>query len=98
MIDLFSQLDHTFVLYFFSIAINVLTQLGKPFHKEPLQVFTFIAFVVCVVYGILALFVTREAIVNVVTQMSQILLLASGAWHVLMRPESPIRTLFNKQK
>jgi len=96
MSDFISQLDPTFTLYFCSIAINVLTQIGKPLHRSPLQVFTFICFMVCMAYGVILLFVSHEVILLVLAKAWQIILMASGAWHLVMRPESAVRKFFAK--
>ena len=96
--DLISQLDHSFVEFGFMILINVLTQVGKPFHKSPWQVFVLIAFIMSIVYGILAFYIGHDAIMSVVASVAQIVLLASGFWHVALRPEGPVQTFFNKKK
>lgn len=95
--DLFSQLDHTFVEFGFMLLINILTQIGKPFHKSPWQVFVFIAFIMSIVYGILAFYIGHDVIMNVLASVAQIVLLASGFWHVALRPEGPVQTFFNKK-
>lgn len=88
MSDLFSQLDPTFMLYISSIAINILTQIGKPFHKSPTQVFKLVSLVICIFYGTFTYLFGHEILLSIVAKMTQVILLASGAWHLLMRPES----------
>jgi len=96
--DLLSQLDHSFVEFGFMLLINVLTQVGKPFHKSPWQVFLFTAFIMSIVYGVLDYFIGHDAVVSVLASVAQIVLLASGFWHVALRPEGPVQSYFNKKK
>lgn len=96
--DLFSQLDHTFVEFGFMILINVLTQVGKPFHKSPWQVFVFIAFIMSIAYGVLSFFIGHEILASVAASIAQIVLLASGFWHIFLRPEGPVMQWWNSSK
>lgn len=98
MSDLFSQLDSSFILLVFAGAINLLTEVGKRYHKSPLQVFTFISFIVCFVYALLVFSVGHEAVHGIILQIFQIVLIASGAWHVLMRKDGVLQCFIKKLK
>lgn len=81
-----------------SILINVLTQIGKPFHKSPLQVFYFVAFFVCIAYGLLEYFVGHDAVVVVGMRVVQIVAASAGFWHIIMRPEGVVMQFIAKMK
>lgn len=97
MIDI-SSADPTFLLFFFSVATNILTQIGKPFHKSPFQVFAVVSFVMCFIYAFIVFLYGHAATINVLVQMGQIFLTAAGAWHVLMRPEGQLQQFLSKKK
>lgn len=97
MID-FSSVDPTFIQFIFMILINVLTQVGKPFHKSPFQVFALVSFIMCFIYAIVVFSFGHAATINVLVQMGQIFLTAAGAWHVLMRPEGQLQLFLKKIK
>lgn len=98
MTDLFSQFDSSFVLLGYSLIINILTQIGKPLHKSPLQVFYFVAFVACLVLGVTEYLYGHESVMGVVGEGLQVVVASAGFWHLFMRENSPIQKLIQSMK
>ena len=92
------QLDPHFVDIGLAILINLATQVAKPFHTNPFTVFKVIAFILCVIYAVVSHLGYKEQLTSMVGSVITIVGLASGFWHLAMRPEGPLMQWWNNRK
>ena len=92
------QLDPHFVDIGLALLLNVLTQVGKRFHTDPFTIFTILAFAISIVYGVVASLGYQESMMSVAGSVITIVSVASGFWHIIMRPEGPLMKWWNNRK
>lgn len=92
------QIDNHFIDIGLGIALSLVTQIAKQFHTKPFTVFKVIAFVVAVIYGVVAFFGYQEALASILGSVITIVGIASGFWSVIMRQDSPFMVWWNSRK
>lgn len=92
------NIDSVFLDMLLAIGLNVLTQIAKRFHTDAMTVFKVVAFHVCLVYGAVSYLGYKEQLAAIGASIISIVAMASGFWHLLMRPEGPLMKWWNSRK
>lgn len=92
------QLDTQFIDIGLALVLNLLTQVAKPFHTNAFTVFKVVAFTLCIIYAVIAFLGYEEALLSIFGSLVTIVGLASGIWHLVMRPEGPVMKWWNNRR
>jgi len=91
------NLDPQFINIGLALVVNIVSQIAKRFHTDAFTVFKIAAFHVCLIYGAISFLGYKEQLASIAGSLFTVVGLASGFWHLVMRPEGPVMQWWNNR-